>query len=206
MVEDSTHWHWEKKGTYRTIALVSCPYQWSNWRRQGSYWRLHWKKQRKKQGTCRTTALIDGFIERARAIYECGSMRASASRLLRESCKTMLLCECSSINAAASCDVNAAACNALHAAACLWLHGGMRALAGHECCCVRAAKQYVDVAAWVLRGKAALRTICWSWWSINIYETFGRKKIAVSLWNVVSVPCSETGPKLRTSCFVGPWL
>ena len=41
---------------------------------------------------------------------------------------------------------------------------------------------------WVFR-----RTICWSWWSINIYETFGRKKIIVSFWNVVSAPCSETG-------------
>ena len=47
---------------------------------------------------------------------------------------------------------------------------------------------------------------CWSWWSINIYKTFGRKKIAVSLWNLVSVPCSETGPNLRTSIFVDRWL
>ena len=42
------------------------------------------------------------------------------------------------------------------------------------------------------------RTICWSWWSINIYETFGRNKIAVSLWNFVSASCSESGPNLRT--------
>ena len=49
-------------------------------------------------------------------------------------------------------------------------------------------------------------TICWSWWLINIYETFGRNKIAVSLWNLVSVPCSETGPNLRMSLFVDPWL
>ena len=41
-------------------------------------------------------------------------------------------------------------------------------------------------------------TICWLWWSINIYETFGAKKSAVSLWNLVSVPCSETGPNFRT--------
>ena len=54
---------------------------------------------------------------------------------------------------------------------------------------------------WVFR-----RTICWSWWSINIYETFGAKKIAVSLRNVVSAPCSETGPNLRTSLFVDRWL
>ena len=38
--------------------------------------------------------------------------------------------------------------------------------------------------------------------SINIYETFGRKKIAVSLLNLVSasVPCSETGS--RTLLFI----
>ena len=54
---------------------------------------------------------------------------------------------------------------------------------------------------WVFR-----RTICWSWWSINIYETFCAKKIAVSLRNVVSAPCSETGPDLRTTLFVDPWL
>ena len=54
---------------------------------------------------------------------------------------------------------------------------------------------------WVLHS-----TICWSWWSINIYETFGAKKIAVSLQNVVSAPCSETGPDLRTSLFVDRWL
>ena len=45
-------------------------------------------------------------------------------------------------------------------------------------------------------------TICWTWWSINIYEIFGRKKITVSMWNLVSVPCSETGPNLRMSHFV----
>ena len=45
-------------------------------------------------------------------------------------------------------------------------------------------------------------TICWLWWSINIYETFGAKKIAVSWWNLVSAPCSETGPNLRTSLSV----
>ena len=28
-------------------------------------------------------------------------------------------------------------------------------------------------------------TICCLWWLINIYETFGAKKIAISLWNVV---------------------
>ena len=38
-------------------------------------------------------------------------------------------------------------------------------------------------------------TICWSWWSVNIFETYGRNKIAVSSWNLISVPCSETGPK-----------
>ena len=46
------------------------------------------------------------------------------------------------------------------------------------------------------RFRVFRRTICWSWWSINIYETFVRKKIAVSLCNLVSVPCSETGPNL----------
>ena len=50
---------------------------------------------------------------------------------------------------------------------------------------------------WVLRC-----TICWSWRSIKIYDAFGRKKIAVSLWNVVSAGCSETGPNSRTSLFV----
>ena len=49
-------------------------------------------------------------------------------------------------------------------------------------------------------------TICWSWWSIIIYETFGAKKIAVSLRNLVSAPCSGTGPNLRTSLFVDCWL
>ena len=29
------------------------------------------------------------------------------------------------------------------------------------------------------RFRIFCHTICWSWWSINIYETFGRKKIAV---------------------------
>ena len=41
-------------------------------------------------------------------------------------------------------------------------------------------------------------TICWLRWSINIYETVGRKKIAFSLWNVVYSPCSETGSNVRT--------
>ena len=50
------------------------------------------------------------------------------------------------------------------------------------------------------------RTICWTWWSINIFETFGRKKIAVILRNLVCAPCSETGPNLRTSLLVDPWL
>ena len=49
-------------------------------------------------------------------------------------------------------------------------------------------------------------TICWLWWSINIYETFGAKKITVSFWNFVSAPCSETGPNLRMSLFVDRWL
>ena len=39
------------------------------------------------------------------------------------------------------------------------------------------------------RFRVFCRTICWSWWSINVYETFGRKKIAVSFWNAVSAPC-----------------
>ena len=56
------------------------------------------------------------------------------------------------------------------------------------------------------RLRAFRRTICWSWWSTDIAETFGRKKIAVSLWNVVSAPCSETGPNSRTSLFVDRWL
>ena len=43
----------------------------------------------------------------------------------------------------------------------------------------------------------------WSWWSIYIY---GRNKFAVSLWNVIFEPCSETAPKLRTSLFVDRWL
>ena len=29
------------------------------------------------------------------------------------------------------------------------------------------------------------RTICWLLWSINIYQTFGRKKVTVFFWNVV---------------------
>ena len=53
------------------------------------------------------------------------------------------------------------------------------------------------------------RTICWLLWSIDVflYETFGRKQIAVSSWNV-SASCSlaETGPNLRTSLFVNRWL
>ena len=49
-------------------------------------------------------------------------------------------------------------------------------------------------------------TICWTWWSINIFETFGQKKIAVSLLNLVSAPCSETRPNLRTLLFVDHWL
>ena len=56
------------------------------------------------------------------------------------------------------------------------------------------------------RFRVFRRTICWSWWSINIYETFGPNKIAVSLWNLVSAPCSETGPNLRTLLFVECWL
>ena len=40
----------------------------------------------------------------------------------------------------------------------------------------------------------------------NLYETFGAKKIAVFLWNLVSAPCSGTGPNLRTSLFVDRWL
>ena len=39
-----------------------------------------------------------------------------------------------------------------------------------------------------------------------MYETFGRNKIAVSLWNLVSEPCSETGPNLRALLFVDRWL
>ena len=53
------------------------------------------------------------------------------------------------------------------------------------------------------------RTTCWTWWSTNIYETFGRKKFAVScgiLFLLVGSPCSETGPNLRTSLFVDLWL
>ena len=49
-------------------------------------------------------------------------------------------------------------------------------------------------------------TICWSLWSINIYETLGGMKFAVSLCNVVSAPCSETGLNLMTLLFVGSWL
>ena len=56
------------------------------------------------------------------------------------------------------------------------------------------------------RFRVFRRTICWSWWSINIYETFGRNKIAVFLWSLVSAPCSERGPNLRTSLFVYCWL
>ena len=48
--------------------------------------------------------------------------------------------------------------------------------------------------------------VCWSWWSINIYKPFGRSKIAVFLWNLVSAPCSETGPNSRASLFVEGWL
>ena len=48
------------------------------------------------------------------------------------------------------------------------------------------------------RFRVFRRTICRSQWSINIYETFGRKKIVVSLCYVVSAPCSETGPNLIT--------
>ena len=53
---------------------------------------------------------------------------------------------------------------------------------------------------------STVSTICWSWWSINIYETFGQNTIAVFLWSLVSAPCSETGPNLRTSLFVYCWL
>ena len=35
---------------------------------------------------------------------------------------------------------------------------------------------------------------------------FSAKNIAVSSQNVVSVPCSETGPNFKTSLFVDPWL
>ena len=35
----------------------------------------------------------------------------------------------------------------------------------------------------------------------NICETFSGKKIAISLWIVVFVPCSETDPNLRHSSF-----
>ena len=50
--------------------------------------------------------------------------------------------------------------------------------------------------------------ICWLWWSINIYEPLVQRKSQVPLWNLVSAPCSETGPKLRTSVFVtgNRWL
>ena len=33
------------------------------------------------------------------------------------------------------------------------------------------------------------RSICWSQWLINIFGTFGRKEITISLWNVVFAPC-----------------
>ena len=49
-------------------------------------------------------------------------------------------------------------------------------------------------------------TIVWLRWSINIYEAFCRNKIAVSLWNLVFAPCSETGPHLKTLLFVDSCL
>ena len=57
-----------------------------------------------------------------------------------------------------------------------------------------------------LRFRVFRSTIYWSWWLINIYETFGGKKITVSLWNVVSAPCYETGPNLRMLLVVDRWL
>ena len=56
------------------------------------------------------------------------------------------------------------------------------------------------------RFRVFSRTLCWSGRLINTYETFGRNKIAVSLWNLVSALCSETGPNLRTLHFVNHWL
>ena len=62
----------------------------------------------------------------------------------------------------------------------------------------------------ILRIALFRRTICWSRWSISTYETSSRKKIAVSLWNVVSAPwrpCSEIGPnsslRMSLSLIVG---
>ena len=42
-----------------------------------------------------------------------------------------------------------------------------------------------------LLGFLSFRKICWSRWSINIYEKLGRKTTAVSLPNDVSAPCCE---------------
>ena len=53
-----------------------------------------------------------------------------------------------------------------------------------------------------LRFPVFCHTICWLWWLINIYETFGAKKITVSLWNPVSAPGPEIGANLRTLLFV----
>ena len=65
---------------------------------------------------------------------------------------------------------------------------------------------YTSVPTQNSRLRVFCRTICWLWCSINIYETFGAKKIAVSWCNLVAAPGSETGPNLRTSLFVDRFL
>ena len=56
-----------------------------------------------------------------------------------------------------------------------------------------------SILSWLVPALVPKHTICWSWWSITTYETYGRNKIAVYFWNLVSAPCTETGPNLRMS-------
>ena len=53
--------------------------------------------------------------------------------------------------------------------------------------------------SWLVPAMLPKHTICCSWWSITTYETYGRNKIAFYFWNLVSAPCTETGPNLRMS-------
>ena len=52
-------------------------------------------------------------------------------------------------------------------------------------------------------------TLCWSLYSINIYETFGRNKIAVSLWNqngMVSYTCKDSIRSPECLAYWSRWL
>ena len=139
------------------------------------------------------------------------NIRVTGSGLRSCSC-LLLLSSCSLMNKYANIYCVKEDCDIMP-----WYHNPPMALTREHKYLSRIAQEIdiISIFAWLVptlvpkhnsRFWVFCRTICWTWWSINIFETFGRKKIAVILRNLVSAPCSETGPNLRTSLFVDRWL